>query len=176
MNKKSALRIVGIVLAISLVAGAAWSVQSLRLVSFTLLPQVGPGPGTCIDLSSVAGNQPLLRFVTPASRAIIRFNAECSVAGPGTNFLQTRIIVDPFGAAPPFVVTPTNSDLALCSGNGTATFNDGWVSASIQAYAALPAVPAIPGAAHTVQVCVAGVGAGAAWRVDDTSITIESDP
>jgi hypothetical protein len=173
MKKTSALRILGIVLAFCLIAGAAWSVQSLRLVSFTLLPQAGPGPATCIDLSSAAGNQPLLQFGAPASRAIIRFNAECSVAGPTTNFLQARIIVDPNGAAAPgpFVAAPTNSDLFLCSGNGTATFNDGFVSASIQAYAPIPAA-----GVHTVQVCVAGVGAGAAWRVDDTSITIESDP
>jgi hypothetical protein len=113
----------------------------------------------------------VLQFGAPASRAIIRFNAECSVAGPANNFLQARIIVDPAGAPPPFVAAPTNSDLALCSGNATATSNDGWVSASIQAYAPLPVA-----GVHTVQVCVAGVGAGAAWRVDDTSITIESDP
>jgi hypothetical protein len=175
MNKKSALKVLGIVLAFSLVAGAAWSVQSLRLVSVTLLPQVAPAAaGLCIDLSSAAGNQPVLQFGAPASRAIIRFHAECSVAGPATNYVQARIIVDPNGpaAAPAaFVASPTNSDLALCSGNGTATVNDGWVSAAIQAYAPIPVA-----GAHTVQVCLNGVGPGSSFRVDDTSITIESDP
>lgn len=167
-NKK----VIAMVLVAGFLASAAWSVQSVRLLTFTILPQAAAaGAPVCIDLSPAAGNQPLLTFATPApSRLIIRFHAECSVGGPDTNYADDNIIIDPAGAGAPFVAVPTNSDNALCSGNGTATFNDAWVSASSQAIAAVPA------GVHTIQVCIAGIGAGANWRIDDTSLTVESDP
>jgi hypothetical protein len=85
--------------------------------------------------------------------------------------VDANIIVDPAGAAAPFVAPPSNSDNALCAGNGTASNNDGWVSAMTQVYA-----PVQVAGVHTVRVCVAGVGAGATWRIDDLSLTVESEP
>jgi len=163
--------VLGMVLAAGLVAAQAWA-ETLRLVTYTLDPQTSPPlpNANCLDLSPAAGVQSVLGFGTPgASRLVIRYNAECSVAGPATNYLNLDIIIDPAGAAAPFIAPPSNSDNAFCSGNGTAGL-DGWVSATTQAIASVPA------GAHTVRVCVNVVGAAPSWRIDDSSLTIESTP
>jgi hypothetical protein len=173
MKKTSAIRIFGFVLGICLIAGMASSVQTLRLALTNTNAQVGVGPAaalTCLDLSSAAGAQTIAGFATPASRVVVRFSAECAVGGPTTSWVNLDIIVDPAGAAPPAAIAPTaTTDNAFCSGNGTAVA-DGWVSAEVQGYAVLPA------GAHTVRVCVNGVNPGSNWRIDDSSLTIESDP
>lgn len=164
--------VLGMVLFAGLVVSQAWA-EGLRLLASNVNPQSSPplANASCLDLSPAAGVQSVLNFVTPApARIVIRFNAECAVGGPTTNWLDDNIIIDPAGAGAPFVAVPTNSDNALCGGNGTASNNDGWVSAISQAFASVPA------GVHTVRVCVSGVGAGATWRIDDLSLTVESEP
>lgn len=171
MRKRLAIGVLGIVLAAGLVASQAWA-ETLRLMYHTLDPQTSPPlPNVyCLDLSSAAGVQNLLGFSTPGpARLVIRYNAECAVGGPAGNYLNLDIVIDPAGAAVPFTAPPSNSDNAFCSGNGTAAL-DGWVSATAQAFASVPA------GAHTVQVCVNVFGAGPSWRIDDSSLTIESTP
>ncbi len=173
-NTSKKLRILAIVLVAGFIASTAWAVLSLRNFAANLNPQAGAAGAagaSNVDLSAAAGLQAILTFATPgASRAVIRFNTECSVGGPATNWLGHSIIVDPAGAGVPFIVSPSGAEKALCSGNGTATFNDGWVSAHSQAVAFVPA------GLHTVRVFVQGIGAGANWRLDDTSLVVESDP
>jgi len=172
MKRHWKIVVLGMFLAAGLVASQAWA-DTVRLMTFTLDPQSSPALpiASCLDLSSAAGVQSTLGFNTPApARLVIRYNAECAVGGPVTNYLNLDIIIDPAGAGAPFTAPPSNSDNAFCSGNGTASNNDGWVSAITQAFASVPA------GAHTVRVCVNGVGAASTWRIDDTSLTIESTP
>jgi hypothetical protein len=93
--------------------------------------------------------QAILRFATPVphTRVVIVFNAECSVGGAAGNWLDVNIIVDPAGAPLPLVVPPSNGDNALCAGNGTASNNDGWVSAVTQAVMVVPTA-----GIHTIRV------------------------
>lgn len=149
--------------------------ETLRAVSTKTVPQTAlsvcpAGIPASLDLSDAAGAQCTLAFATPgAGRVVIRFNAECSMGGATTAWLNSDIIIDPAGAGVPFVAVPSNSDNALCSGNGTATQNDGWVSALTQVIATVPA------GVHTVRVAVIPVGS-ALWRIDDISLTVESQP
>ena len=99
----------------------------------------------------------------------IKYNAECSIAGVSTNWLNTDIIIDPAGRPEPFVCPPSNSDNALCSGNNTATHNDGWVSAVTNCVTRIPTV-----GVHIVRVQVNPVPAGVTWRIDDQSLKCEN--
>lgn len=95
----------------------------------------------------------------------IKYNAECAIAGVQTNWLNTDIIIDPAGTPAPFVCTPSSGDNALCSGNGTATVNDGWISAVTNCIARIPTT-----GVHTVRVVVNPLPAGVTWRIDDQSL------
>lgn len=166
------------VLAVAGVVGLMFSqaqAETLRAVSTKVAPQTAlsvcpVGIPASLDLSDAAGVQCTLAFATPgAARVVIRFNAECSIGGATTAWLDSNIIIDPAGAGPPFVAVPSNSDNALCSGNGTATQNDGWVSGLTQVIASVPL------GVHTVRVSVTPVGS-VLWRIDDISLTVESQP
>jgi hypothetical protein len=165
-------------LAVASVVGLMFSqaqAETLRAVSTKIVPQTAlavcpVGIPASLDLSDAAGNQCTLAFATTVvGRVVIRFNAECSMGGATTAWLDSNIIIDPAGAGAPFVAVPSNSDNALCSGNGTATQNDGWVSALTQVIATVPA------GVHTVRVSVTPFGS-ALWRIDDISLTVESQP
>jgi hypothetical protein len=117
------------------------------------------------------GTEIVLRatFVTPVTQRVdIKYNAECSIAGGPTNWLNTDIVIDPAGAGAPFLCPPSNSDNALCSGDGAATVNDGWVSAVTNCVTILPA------GLHTVFVRVNPFPAGTTWRLDDQSLKCEN--
>lgn len=115
-----------------------------------------------------------LSFTTsaPNTRVAVLFNAECAVDGPTTRWLDIDLIVDPAGPTGEQVIAPTNSDNALCSGNGnnvgnSGSFNlDGWVSASALGYVTLPQA-----GTHTVRVRVNGANAGVA-RLDDMALIV----
>jgi len=110
-------------------------------------------------------------FTTPVPNQLvdIKYNAECSIAGVSTNWLNTDIVINPAGLPPPFVCPPSNSDNALCSGNNTAAVNDGWVSAVTNCVARIPTA-----GVHTVFVRVNPVPAGTNWRIDDQSLKCEN--
>lgn len=172
VGKLWSIKVLGIVFAVGLLAGPAWA-ETIRLLSYNVVAQSSPGlPNRyCLDLSPAAGVQNVLSFATPGpARLIIRFNAECAVGGGTSNWLNDDIYIDPAGATGLIIAPPSNSDNALCSGNGTAA-HDGWVSAMTQAVVSVP-----EGGVHRVYVCVNGVGAGATWRIDDLSLTVESEP
>jgi len=109
-------------------------------------------------------------FTTPVANQLvdIKYNAECSIAGGPTNWLDTNIIIDPAGAPLPFVCPPSNSDNALCSGNHTATQNDGWVSAVTNCVTRISTA-----GVHTVRVQVVP-HPGVPWRIDDQSLKCEN--
>jgi hypothetical protein len=111
------------------------------------------------------------QFATPVAnqRIDVKYNAECSIAGGPTNWLNTDIVIDPAGPPAPFICPPSNSDNALCSGNHTATQNDGWVSAVTNCVSILPTA-----GVHTVFVRVNPFPAGVAWRIDDQSLKCEN--
>jgi hypothetical protein len=61
-----------------------------------------------------------------AKKFILTFSAECSVGGPVVAWTDLQVRVNGVDVSP----TAGNED-AFCSGNGTATSNDGWTRASI---------------------------------------------
>jgi hypothetical protein len=137
------------------------------------------GPAAAAVLCGVTNITPIVNsgtvtviratFVTPVTQRVdIKYNAECSIAGGPGNWLNTDIIIDPAGAGAPFLCPPSNSDNALCSGDGAATVNDGWVSAVTNCVTILP-----PGL-HTVFVRVNPFPAGVIWRIDDQSLKCEN--
>ena len=102
----------------------------------------------------------------PNTRVFITFNAECAVSGSESRWLDVNIMLDPAGPAAPIAIKPTNSDNALCSGNGTPLLN-GWVSAVTQAAVRIPNT-----GQHRVWIRVqAPVGNNSA-RLDDMSLVI----
>lgn len=174
MVKLGVIAVFAVVCAVGLMSGSAWALvigaaaNTNAQLAQSVCPAGGVPPAVALDLSPAAGAQCELAFATPAgviTRVVIRFNAECSIAGGTATWLDTNIVVDPFGAAPPIIVTPSNGDNALCTGNGTAAL-DGWVSAVTQV------VVNLPGGVHTVWVNVTPVPA-AAWRIDDLSLVVE---
>jgi hypothetical protein len=128
-----------------------------------------PAPSAAaLDLSANAGVQCEVNFVTPAgvfTQVVITLNAECAIGGATTTWLDVNIIISSAQGRGP--ASPSNSDNALCSGNGTFTVNDGWVSAVTQV------VVSVPGGVHRVSVNVTPFPAGTPWRIDDLSLVIE---
>ena len=96
---------------------------------------------------------------------MISYNAECSIGGAQINWLDTNIIIDPAGTPAAFVCAPSSSDNALCSGNGTASSNDGWVSAVTNCVARVSTT-----GIHSVRVVVTPSPLGTPWRIDDQSL------
>jgi hypothetical protein len=97
----------------------------------------------------------------PGSKLVaITFSAECAIGGGPGNWLNIRVMVDDKA------VPPSGGDDAFCSGNGTATHEDGWVTASRTV-----AVRLGPGQ-HEVQVFVTLVGSASAGWIGDSSLTI----
>jgi hypothetical protein len=129
-----------------------------------------PYPSTYLDLDSAAGSQTSLNFSTTSANQLVRIilNAECSIGGAATNFLDTTIYVDPAGPLAAYALPPTSGNNGFCSGNGTATHLDGYVSAVTQAFTQVPTA-----GVHSVRVLVAPVP-GAPWRIDSLSIVIDS--
>ena len=139
------------------------------------------GPASATILCGVTNINPIVNngvvavigsaFVTTVANQLvdIKYNAECSIAGVPTNYLNTNIIIDPAGAPGPFVCPPSNSDNALCSGNHTATQHDGWVSAVTNCVTRIPTA-----GVHTVRVVVFPSPANVFWRIDDQSLTCEN--
>ena len=89
------------------------------------------------------GGSTTFTFVEPGpglQRVLITFNAECSIGGGVTAGLNLDILLDPAGGAATFSpVSPTGlAGTQLCAGNGTATNNDGHISASITVGANVP--------------------------------------
>lgn len=123
-----------------------------------------------VDLSSAGGAQNTLAFATPAPDLVeITFSAECSVWGTLFQWGTIQIVVDPAGAAPPVAIPPTAGfDDAFCSGNGVATYNDGWVTPS------MTVVTRVPKGVHTVGVTANAVAGAVALRLDDLSITVDN--
>jgi hypothetical protein len=123
-----------------------------------------------VDLSSAAGAQNTLAFATPAPDLVeITFSAECSVWGTLFQYGTIQIVVDPAGAAPPVAIPPTAGfDDAFCSGNGVATYNDGWITPS------MTVVTRVPKGVHTVGVTANAVAGATALRLDDLSITVDN--
>jgi hypothetical protein len=131
---------------------------------------VAPFPATFLDLDSAAGAQTSLTFSTTVANQLVRviLNAECSIGGAATNWLDTTILVNPAGPLAEFALPPSAGDNAFCSGNGTATHLDGFVSAVTQAFAQIPTA-----GVHTIRVLVTPVP-GVPWRIDSLSIVIDS--
>jgi hypothetical protein len=134
------------------------------------IDDVAPFPATYLDLDGAGGAQTSLTFSTTVANQLVRviLNAECSIGGAATNFLDTTIYVDPAGPLAAYTLTPTSGDNGFCSGNGTATHLDGYVSAVTQAFTQVPTA-----GVHSVRVLVLPVP-GAPWRIDSLSIVIDS--
>lgn len=155
VTAKAKSPLIGSWIAISLFSGLA-SAETLRQVVTNSNPITMDGGAQVISAN----------FVAPVAntRIVITYNAECSVGGGPTNWLNTDIFVDNV------IIAPTNSDNALCSGNHTATQNDGWVSAVSMGTTVVSA------GAHTVRVRVNDQVAGSSWRIDDQTLVVESQP
>jgi hypothetical protein len=126
-----------------------------------------PYPTTDLQLSPAITS---VTFRTSGPQYVrVIFNAECSVGGGTTNFLDSTIYIDPSGTAPEFAVSPSNTNNALCSGNGTTTQNDGWVSAVTKVFAYIPTA-----GVHRIRVRVTPFP-GVPWRIDNTSLVIDSE-
>lgn len=98
----------------------------------------------------------------------IKHNAVCSIGvGPG-NGLNSDIVIDPAGAPAPFLCPPSNGTNPLCSGNHTATQNDGYISAVTNCLARIQTT-----GVHRVTVQVTPLP-GAAWFIDDQSLICEN--
>jgi hypothetical protein len=107
-------------------------------------------------------------FVTTVANQAVAFlyNAECEIAGEPHTWLNSDIVIDPAGAAAPFVCSPSASDNALCSGNGATSVNSrSWISAATHCVATIPTA-----GTHSVRARVTPVPAGTAWRIDDQSL------
>lgn len=152
----------GALLGFGLVAGQASATVLCGVTNIVPIQDVAaPFPATIVIRST-------FRTPIPNQLVDIKYNAECSIAGAPTNWLNTDIVIDPAGTPAPFVCPPSNSDNALCSGNHTATQNDGWVSAVTNCVTRIPTA-----GLHTVFVRVNPVP-GVAWRIDDQSLKCEN--
>lgn len=166
MSTEKRLRRFGIVTALlgsALMAGEASA--TILLARQNINPQgdeVAPFPATNLELG---GGQTVVGFSTSVPDQVVRviFNAEASIGGATTNWLDTTILLDGF------FCQPTQSDNALVSGNGTAVVNDGWVSAVTQCFRSMATA-----GAHTLSVQVTPNPA-IGWRIDDLSLVIDTE-
>jgi len=172
------ITVLGLVFAVGLLASQA-SAETIRIVTANTNNQYGNSGGyRFLDLSTLVGPQNILSFATSAvdSKVIIRFDAECRISGSGngTTWVDINIIVDPAGAPPPVIVSPTNSNNAFCSGKNTSFFQDNG-SGSYSAQAVMIIGPV---GVHTVRVLANGNPGGVAlgWRINGLSLTVESQP
>lgn len=122
----------------------------------TLATNLNLGGVTSLNFSTTSSNQMIRVIVT----------ANCSIAGVQTNWLGARIYINPAGAEAEGSLNP--SDNILCSGNGTATQSDGYMSAVIQGFRQLPI------GTHTIRVAVTPNPAGTAWRIDNLTLVVDS--
>lgn len=139
--------------------------------STNVAPQLFGAGLVPVDLSTAAGAQNLLVFLTPTPDLVeITFSAECSVTGTVSQYGSIQIQVNPAGGGPVFVpIVPTlGPDDAFCSGNGIAGSLDGYVTAS------MTVVTQVPAGAHQVQVLANAVAGAPAFRLDDLSITVDN--
>ena len=144
----------------------------IRLAKQNTAPQ-GNTISAYLDLDGTAsGIQSVVNFKTSNPNRLVRviFNAEGSIAGGPSNWLDTTILINPAGVAGEVACAPSNSDNAFVSGNGTATQNDGWVSAVTQCFYRIPSI-----GDHTVRVLVSPRPGGTPWRIDDLSLVIDDD-
>jgi hypothetical protein len=165
------INVLAMVFVVGLLAGQA-SAETIRLQTANTAAQTGSFLN--LDLSGSSGVQAFLPFSTTVanSTVIIRFNAECSIEGPATNWVDIDIVVDPAGGGSAVTtVPPTTGDNAFCSGNHTATRDDGWVSATAQASMII-----VPTGTHLVGVLATGRGVNPNFRIDDLSLTVETQP
>jgi hypothetical protein len=118
--------------------------------------------GPVLDLADAPAVQSTLSFttVTPGTRVVIMFNAECAVAGMPDKWVSVDILVD---GTP---IAPSYDDNAFCSGNATAGF-DGWASQATIATAVLANA-----GVHRVQVRTSGNAPPASRWIDDLSLIV----
>jgi len=147
----------GAVLGTCLLAGPAMAAVQCGNVNINPVAPAGGAAATLMSSSFVT--------TTTNRRVDLKYSAECSIAGPTTSWLNIDIIVDPAGSPAPFICAPTSSDNALCSGNGTASPNDGWISAVTDCLSRIPTT-----GVHIVTVRANPVPAGTPWRIDDQSL------
>lgn len=173
-SKKAIIRVLGALSALcafTLMTGKARS-EVLLGATYTE-PIIFGGASYLVDFNgkATAGGETFTFSTTqPNTRVVITFNAECAVDGDAFKWVDIDIIVDPAGSTGETVVSPSNSDNAFCSGNGTTSSNfapDGWVSAVTQATMVLPQA-----GTHTVKVRVNGGSAGVT-RLDDMSLVVQ---
>jgi hypothetical protein len=132
---------------------------------------VTPFPPTFLDLNgAAAGIQQFLAFSTSTANQRIRiiFNAEGSMGGATTNWLEANLWVNPAGIAAESQCAPSGGDNSFVPGNGTATQNDGWISAVTQCTAIMPVA-----GVHTVRVQMDPIP-DTVWRLDDLSICVDT--
>jgi hypothetical protein len=162
--RKTRSAAIAALLGLGLMAGEASA--TIVLATHNVTPQVGAAAAN-LDLDgTLAGVQVFKFFHTTVPNQLVRviFNAEGTIGGVNTTWLDDTIYIDGVPCA------PSNSDNALVSGNGTATHNDGWVSAVTQCYARVPVA-----GGHNVRVLVTPFGAGFGfWRIDDLSLVIDT--
>ncbi len=156
---------VAALLGLGLMAGEAAAV--IVLARHNVTPQTGAAAAN-LDLDgTLVGSQTVVRFSTTTPHQLVRviFNAEATIGGAATAWLDGTIIINNI-ACP-----PSDSDNALVSGNGTATQHDGWISAATQCFVRIPNA-----GLHSVRVLVTPIGpAGTAWRIDDLSLVIDTE-
>lgn len=133
---------------------------------------VAPFPATYLDLDSAIGVQTSLTFSTTVANQLVRviLNAQCSIGGAATNWLDTTIYVDPAGPLAAYTIPPSAGDNAFCSGNGTATHLDGYVSAVTQAFTQVPTA-----GVHTIRVLVQPIPIlGVPWQIRALSLVVDT--
>jgi hypothetical protein len=137
--------------------GPAASAETL-LATTMFLKQSGP----VLDLADAPGVQSTLSFttVTPGTRAVVMFNAECAVAGISDRWVSIDILVD---GTP---IAPSHDDNAFCSGNASAGF-DGWAS-----QATIATIILANAGVHSVQVRTSGNAPPASRWIDDLSLIV----
>lgn len=160
---------VGVFLCLGSIANTASADILLATQNFN--PQ-GNTIATYLDLDVATGIQSSVTFETSNPNRLVRviFNAEASIAGGPLNWLDSTIVINPAGPTGPVSCVPSNSDNAFVSGNGTATQNDGGVSAVTQCFYRIPSI-----GKHTVSVLVTPHIGVVAWRIDDLSVVIDGE-
>lgn len=169
--KKGSVGALGVLIGLGLPAGESAAALFCSTNSAAQGDAVAPFPPTFLDLNgAAAGIQPFLTFSTTAAgqRVRIIFNAEGSVGGPTTTWLEANLWVNPAGAPVESQCAPSGGDNSFVPGNGTATQNDGWISAVTQCTAVMPFA-----GVHTVRVQADPIP-DTPWRMDDLSICVDT--